>query len=138
MVQSLTLLAPPGVSSLTCNAAALSSGGAATCTVTMEKPVRGAGLDVPLASSNTSALTLPAMVHIPVGFTTVSFTVNALAGGPTGPVVITASGGSSSQSYLLTIRPHGVVTQVVCSPQSLVGAGSATCQATISTAAPQS
>ena len=137
MVQSLTLLAPPGVSSLTCDAAAVSGGGTAKCTVTMEKPVRGAGLDVPLASSNTSALTLPVFIHIPVGYTTASFTVNALAIAPTGPVVITASGGSSSKSYILTIRPHGVVTQVSCVPQSLVGAGTATCQANISPAAPQ-
>jgi trimeric autotransporter adhesin len=136
MVQSLTLLAPPGVSSLTCNAAALSGGSSTTCTVTMANPVRGAGLDVPLASSNTSALTLPALIHIPVGFTTVSFTVNALAGAPTGPVVITASGGSSSQSYTLAIRPHGVVTQVVCTPSSVVGSGSTVCQANLSPAAP--
>ncbi len=136
MIQSLTLLAPPGVSSLTCNSAVIAGGGSTSCTVTMEKPVRGAGLDVPLASSN-PALTVPALVHIPVGYNTVSFTASALATAATGPVVITASGGSSSKSYILTIRPHGVVTQVACTPQTLVGAGTTTCTANISPAAPQ-
>ncbi|MBI3721775.1 MAG: hypothetical protein HY248_04405, partial [Fimbriimonas ginsengisoli] len=134
--QPIMLLAPPAVSVLTCDTPVLAGGGSTNCTVLMAKPVKGGGLNVLLSASNTAALSVPASVNVPVGFNKASFKVVALASAPIGPVAVTATTIVTSQSFVVSIRPHGSVTSVSCNPSTLTGGGTTTCQANISPAAP--
>jgi hypothetical protein len=78
----------------------------------------GGGASVSLASSNTSAATVPSKVTVPKGATTTTFTVTALNVATAASVTITATGSNNAQHASLMVAPPNVPTLASLAIQS--------------------
>jgi hypothetical protein len=82
--------APPLLQSMTISPATVAGGTNATGTVFLSSPARAGGISVTLATSNSSAATVPGVVNVPGGQTSASFTVTTFAVANNTSVTITA------------------------------------------------
>jgi pimeloyl-ACP methyl ester carboxylesterase len=128
---TLTLVPPlPYLASLGFSPSTVSSGSAATGTITLTAPAPLGGILVNLASNSVpTILRVPFSVFIPEGATTGTFNANSSAIHFIAPVTITASFNGTSQSATLTIVPPGMPigpSSLTLSPSSVVGGTSST------------
>src|ERR1035441_2799088 len=93
----------PGVSTLQCTPATLTSGSASTCTVTLSMAAQSGGVVVAL-SDNNAALTVPASVTVAAGATTATFqaTATTISSSQSATVTATYSGTSAGTGISLT------------------------------------
>jgi RHS repeat-associated protein len=96
--------------SLTLGSAVVNGGSTATGTITLNIAATGGGAVVSLASSNTSAATVPSKVTVPKGATSATFTITALNVATAASVTITATGTNNAQHASLTVAPPNVPT----------------------------
>jgi hypothetical protein len=132
---SLTLVAPPQMSSLSCGATALAPGASTTCTVSLVAAAPAEGVIVTLSRS-TAAITIPGTVGVAGGASTAQFTATAAASATDQTVTLTASAGSSSKTVSLTITTPPQISGMACSPASLTAGDSASCTVTLVAPAP--
>src|SRR5688572_15141107 len=77
---SLVVLAPPQVASVSVAPTSVGAGQSATGTVSISRAAAAGGVRVALASGNTNAATVPAHVTVPSGANSATFTVSTLSG----------------------------------------------------------
>lgn len=91
-----------------------------TGTVTLEAVAPAGGVTVTLISGNTAYATVPSSITVPAGTKTNTFAINTSAVSSTQPVTITAITGAASKSFVLNVRPIGVLS-VSLVPSSVIG-----------------
>jgi hypothetical protein len=99
---SLTLLAPPQVSALSCEASELAPGASTACTVSLAAAAPAGGVTVTLSRSS-AAVTIPGTVGIAAGASTAQFSATAATSATDQTVTLTASVGASSKITSITI-----------------------------------
>lgn len=100
----LSLVPPPALQSIGVNPLNISSGGTATGTVTLNQPAAGA-VAVTLASSDTTAATVPASVNVRDGARSASFNVHARTVSTQKSTTISATCCGSTQTKTVTVQP---------------------------------
>ena len=95
--------ATPALESVTVSPGSVSGGGSATGTVTLNVAAPAGGAQVVLASSNTSAASVPASVTVPAGATSATFTVHTASVSSTTTVSIGGEYGESDRAGLLGV-----------------------------------
>jgi hypothetical protein len=134
---TVTITSPYAVSGLACAPAMVTTPGSAACTVALSAPAPSGGLTVMTALVAGSGITMPASVLVPAGMNSVNFTANASAVTANTSAVLAASLNGTSQNFTLMLTPPPVtLTGLACSPTLLTAHGSATCNITLSAAAP--
>jgi hypothetical protein len=106
LTATLTVNPPIVLSSISLNPDSITGGQTAAGTVTISEPAGSGGIVVKLASSNTSAATVPASVTISQGAASATFTVTALDVTKAVSVTISATYSSIQKSEHLTIRRY--------------------------------
>ena len=121
-----TVSAPVAVSGLSCLAASLNTGSSSPCTVSLNAPAPVGGAAVAL-SSNSAALTIPAVVMVGAGSTTATFTVTAgaVASNQTASIAATLNG--SKQTATISL---GATVSVALTPTSATAPNAGTLQFT--------
>ena len=132
---SLTLAAPAALSTLACTPSALLPGQTTTCTVTLSKAATST-FAVTLASSNATALPVPASVSVPAGASTANFTAKAGTGISNQSATVTATAGGVSKTTSITVGVSAQLLSVVCSPSTVTGPGHAICTLNFSSETP--
>ena len=99
-----TLVITPALKKVALNAAAVVGGVSAIGTVTLSAPAPRGGVPVALASSNTAVATVPAVVTVPAGATTVQFTVTTVSVTAQSSAVISAVWGETKTDALV-VKP---------------------------------
>jgi LEA14-like dessication related protein len=89
--------------SLSCSSASMTGTGTDACTVTLKAAAPSAGLSVNLSSSK-AAVTVPATVTVPANATSAGFTATVSAVGTTQTATLTASEGSISEIFALSLN----------------------------------
>lgn len=130
---AMGLVAPVVVSSVTCNAAGVMSGGSILCSVTLSQAV-AADTTVAL-QSNSTLLAIPAGVTISAG--TASSSATAIAGTvlSNASAVVSATLGASSQSATVLLWPTPNLTSLTCAPVKIAVGTSSSCTVALSNAA---
>ena len=101
---AFSITAPITISSLQCASTTLAASASTTCTVAISAPAPSNGSTVfDLASSLTSALTVPASVLVQSGATTATFTATAAAVNANQNATVTATLGASTASAAFSI-----------------------------------
>jgi len=98
---------PVTVKSLTLNPTAVNGPLSANGTVTLSSPAPPGGFTVNLSSSNTSIATVPSSVLVPENSSSQTFIVSSRIVTAVTQVTITASGGGTSKTAVLTVEPQG-------------------------------
>jgi len=93
----------PALQSVTVSPGSVSGGGTATATATLNVAAPAGGAQVLLASSNTSAASVPATVTIPAGATSATFTVTTASVRSTTTVSIGGEYGNSDRAALFGV-----------------------------------
>ena len=93
----------PALQSVTISPGSVSGGGTATATATLNVAAPAGGAQVMLASSNTSAATVPASVTVPAGATSATFTVTTHSVSSTTTVSIGGEYGNSDRAALFGV-----------------------------------
>lgn len=132
---SLALAAPVVLSTLACAPATVLPGQTTTCTATLNK-VTPSAFAVALASSNGTALPVPAGVSVPAGSSMATFTATAGTAGSNQEVTVTATAGGVSKTLSMRVGSLPTVSGLVCTPATLNAPGKANCTVTLSAAAP--
>jgi len=123
------------VAGVTLSAPNVIVGGVGQGTVTLTAAALAGGASIALSSSNPAVATVPATATIPVGSSSVSFSITAIAQGTA--TFIASINGSSSQSPMFTVGPRAVALASLTLAQStVVGGDSVTATATLTGAAP--
>jgi hypothetical protein len=99
---SLTLIAPPQVSALSCGASTLVTGASTSCTVSLVSVAPAGGVTVTLSRS-TAAITIPGSVGVAGGASTAQFSATAATSATDQTVTLTASVGTSSKTASITV-----------------------------------
>ena len=131
----ISLVAAGSVSLLSCTPKSLTSGGTATCTVTLANPAGSSGVIVVL-SSNSPSLSVPSSVTVAAGSSVASFTASAgtVSGGQT--AVVTASWNGTSRTASIDLLASGSgSTSIACNPDPN-NAGTLDCTISLSAPAP--
>lgn len=105
------------LSSVTLSSGTVTSGTSVTGTVSLTAAAPSSGAVVSLASSNTSAASVPASVTVPSGATSATFTITTGSVSSATSVTLTASYSSVSKTASLTIDPVTITVSSV-SPNS--------------------
>jgi Putative Ig domain len=93
----------PALQSVAISPGSVSGGGTATATATLNVAAPAGGAQVLLASSNTSAASVPASVTIPAGATSATFTVTTHSVSSTTTVSVGGEYGNSDQAALFGV-----------------------------------
>lgn len=101
---SVSQVAGPALSGLSCAPASIASPGAAACTVTLSTAAAAGGFPVTLSSANTS-VSVPATVTVPAAASSVAFTATAVAVSTTQTAVLTAAASGVSKTFSLAVTP---------------------------------
>jgi ASPM-SPD-2-Hydin domain-containing protein/centrosomal CEP192-like protein len=96
----------PVLSGLNCTIESIAGAGTVGCTVTLNAPAPNGGFVVNLASSN-PAVTLPATVTVAAESTIASFTANVSPVSSAQMVTLTASAGSTAETFTLQLNVDG-------------------------------
>jgi len=138
----LSSSAPASValSSLSLNPTSVSGGNSSTGTVTLSGAAPSGGALVTLASSNTTAASVPSSVTVAAGATSATFTVSTSAVAASTTVSISAAYGGVTRSASLTVTPAPppapTLSALTLNPTSVTGGNSSTGTVTLSGAAP--
>ena len=132
---SLTVTSPITLTSLACASGSVPASSTTTCTVTLSKSAPTGGGIVSLASSATSALTVPPSVTVAQAATTATFTATAGAVTSDQTATITAAYNGSSKLVSLTVTSPITLTSLVCASTNLTASSTTTCTVTLSKAA---
>jgi uncharacterized protein (TIGR03437 family) len=124
---SISLVAPPLISSLECATATLASNASTTCTVTLTSAAPTGGASVTIAGAIPNVLTLPASVAVPATATTASFTAGAGAIPSAQTATVTASLNGSSQSATLSLTAPEAISSITCGASVLSPQASTSC-----------
>jgi len=130
---TVNLLASVVVSSIVCNPGGLMSGGAATCSVTLSRPVSSSAT-VSL-NSNSGLLSVPGVLIVPAGSSTGSVSATAGTVSANGQAVVTAVFGGSSQSTTISLWPTPTLLSLACTPTRIAVGSAASCSVLLSQAA---
>ena len=109
-VQPATVLPPPPVpsapslTSLSLSPSTVRSGSSSQGTVTLSGPAPAGGMQINLASSNTSVATVPAGVTVPAGASASTFAVQTRRVRTSTSVTISASSGTVTKQVVLVVR----------------------------------
>ena len=114
----------PGVTAVNLNPATIASGNVSSGQVSLGYPAGPGGLQVKLTSSNPVA-NVPATVTVPAGSSSVNFQVGTDLTSTVKTATITAFGGGTSASALLTVQPLALVS-VSVNPDQVIGGQSST------------
>ncbi|MDQ0676607.1 hypothetical protein QFZ36_004233 [Pseudarthrobacter siccitolerans] len=93
------------VAALALNPGTVTGGGTSTATLTLSAAAPSAGAPVSLSSSNTAVATVPASVTVPAGATSTTFPVTTSTVTAASSATISATGGGTTRSAVLTINP---------------------------------
>ena len=115
---------------LTCNPPTVNSGASSTCTVTLNQAAPAGGGIVAL-SSNSTVLSVPSTVTVPVGAISASFTAIANIVPITQTATITGTLNGSSQTAGLTLVAPMLVTGLACNPGTVSSGAASTCSVTL-------
>ena len=129
------------LSSLTLNPTSVNGGSASTGKVTLSGAAPSGGVVISLASSSTSAASVPASVTVSAGNTIATFQVATRAVASSTTVMISASeAGGTQQTASLTVTPAppagAVLTSLTLNPSSVTGGAPSTGTVTLSAPAP--
>jgi Abnormal spindle-like microcephaly-assoc'd, ASPM-SPD-2-Hydin len=94
----------PTLSALSCSASTMSSSGTDACTVTLSAESTGSSFNVDISSSS-SSVTVPAVVTVPANASSAAFTATVSSISAAQTVTLTASAGSVSKTFALTLSP---------------------------------
>lgn len=94
----------PTLSALSCSASTMSSSGTDACTVTLSTESTGSSFNVNISSSS-SSVTVPAVVTVPANASSAAFTATVSSIATAQTVTLTASAGSVSKTFALTLSP---------------------------------
>ena len=100
-----TILILPTLNSLSCASASLTGPATDSCTVALSGPAPAGGMNVSLGSS-AAAVTIPAIVQIPAGATSATFTVTAAAVSTAQTATLTATTSNSAESLVLQLGAY--------------------------------
>jgi Abnormal spindle-like microcephaly-assoc'd, ASPM-SPD-2-Hydin len=101
-VISLSGTGVPVLTGLICVNGSMSGAGTDSCTVTLNAAAASGGFAVNLGSNN-SAVTVPASVTVPAGFTSAVFAATATAVTTAQTAVLTASAGTAAQTFTIQL-----------------------------------
>jgi len=124
----------PTLTSLTCSPATVFTPGSASCTMNISAPAP-AGATAEIVSNN-AVLTVPHLVTIPAGASSIGFTASAAPVNDDLRPVLTAYLFESTTSYTLTLMPSVTLSSLNCSPSSVIGSNPASCTVALTAAAP--
>jgi len=132
----LSITAAMGVSALQCAKSTLTSNMVTNCTVTLSRTAPAGGIQVSLSTSN-DMLTAPPKAKVEAGANSAVFVVTAAAVPEVTSATVRAVYGSSAISMIISLSPYAsAISQLTCSPQSVVPGRSGNC--TITMTAPAS
>jgi galactose oxidase-like protein/Kelch motif protein len=100
---TVTSSSSPGVSSLACTPASLTSGASTTCTVALTQAAPAGGSTVTLLSNDPTALPVPASVIVPADSTSATFTATAELVATAQTARVTATLGGTSTTTTVTV-----------------------------------
>ncbi|HZM76516.1 MAG TPA: hypothetical protein VFC19_12360 [Candidatus Limnocylindrales bacterium] len=140
VTRSADLVVHPSLPSLTgfaVNPTSVPGGTPATGTITLGSPAPPGGVAVSLSSSLPGTVSVPAIVTVPAGATSASFTANTFPGSFTTTAQLAATLGGTTLFAALTVTPSSstTLTALTVSPTSVTG-GSSTGTVTLSAPAP--
>lgn len=110
----VTLVSPPGASSLSCSPGTVTGGASTLCAVTLTKAAPDGGTVVTL-SSNSPKATVPSSVAVPAGATAANLTATTGPVSAATPATISASTGGATATASLTINPVSGATSTTLS-----------------------
>ncbi len=132
---TLTITAASGAASMICTPATVQTPGTSTCTFSLGSPAV-ANTQVTLNSSSAS-VTIPPSITIGTGLTSATFTAIVAAVPANATASLGAVGLNASQTLtLLPMAKTASIASISCSPRTLTGGGTSTCQIALSGAAP--
>lgn len=134
---AVNLVAPNGLSGLTCEPAILESGGQVSCTVTLSSAATTGGTQIRLSSSN-PLLSMQPHVTIPARQSSATFSVKAATLTTSSTASIRAELGSGFLSYSLLLVAPSALTSLSCGPESLSPGSTGSCTLNLSEPAPGS
>jgi hypothetical protein len=136
-LKTATLTVNPALSvqSVTLSPSSVTGGANSTGTVVLTGPAPAGGATVQLASSNTSAATVPTTVTVAANSTTATFTATTQTVANSTSVTITATLNGSATATL-TVNPPLKVLSVALNPGSVTSGTNSTGTVTLSVAAP--
>jgi Putative Ig domain len=131
----------PVLSSVSLSPATVQGGAAASATVTLTAAAPAGGAVVSLTSSNTGAVTVPAILSVPAGATSASSSVATSAVTSTTTLVISATYNGITRTATMTVTapaPPPIVTldTLSLSPASVEGGSTASATVTLTAPAP--
>lgn len=132
---TLSLVAPPLVSSVQCAPPALLSNAITTCTVTLTKAATGDAI-VSISGAIANVLAVPASVAVPSGSSAATFAVTTGSIPSDQTVTITASLNGSSAGASVALSAPLLISVFQCTPSSLGPNSSANCSVVLSKPAP--
>ena len=133
---TITSAAPLSLTSLSCNPGQLSSLASSTCTVSLSGPAPTGGVVIVLGD-NSTILTVPSFVTVPVGNSSATFAASSGAVTANQTATVTATYNGASQSFSISLVVSTVLSSLTCSPGSLASGSSSTCTVALNQAAPQ-
>ena len=137
MSANLTVTPPPAaLSSVTLNPSSIYGAVTSTGTVTLTAAAPAGGAVVALASSNTTAATVPVSITVPAGATSATFTITGRALTTAATTTITTTYIGVSATATLTVNPAITVSTLTLNPTSVRGGTNSVATVTLSVAAP--
>jgi len=134
---NLTVTPPPAaLSAVTLNPSSIFGAVTSTGTVTLTSAAPAGGAVVTLASSNTTAATVPVNVTVPAGATSATFTITGRALTTAATTTITTTYSGVSRTAVLTVNPAITVSTLTLNPTSVRGGTNSVATVTLSVAAP--
>ena len=136
---SITVVAPVLVSSFQCGSSSLTPNASTTCTITLNQPATSGGVIVTILGGIANVLAVPALVTVPAGATTATFTASTGAFSTGQTTTITAVLNWYSQQFTLSLVASTTpmtVTGLQCGSSSLTSNVSTSCTVTMNQAAP--
>ncbi len=132
-VTGTVTIVPPALTGISFSPAAVSGGTYGVGTLTLNGPAPTGGVTVSLKSSATAYVTVPAVVFIAAGKSSVTFQASTTAVTAAHSSVVTATYGTVSETATLTVNP-ATLSAFSVSPTVLAGGNTAT--GTVSITAP--
>ncbi len=126
--------APPALSSISLNPAAVTGGSASTATASLTAAAPSGGAAVTLSSSNAAAATVPASVTIPQGQTSATFSVSSSAVATQQTSTITGTYGVA-KAATLTVNPPQL-SSLSLNPTTVTGGATSAGSAVLTGPAP--
>ena len=133
---TITSAAPLSLTSLSCNPSQLSSLASSTCTVSLSGPAPTGGVVIVLGD-NSTVLTVPSFVTVPVGNSSATFAASSGAVAANQAATVTATFNGASQSFSISLVVSTALSSLTCSPGSLPSGSSSSCTVALNQAAPQ-